>query len=309
MAEITRGDAAALLAQEAGPTVIEHAVKSSRALSLFRNIPMGTKSKTLGMMDVLPTATFVAADETNPAKPTGTASWLSKTLTAEEIAVVVAIPEDVLDDSSVNVTDTVAEACGEAIGRALDAAVFFGTGKPASWPNGLIPAAIAAGATNTVDVGTDLAVDGNNALGLLEALGLVPDGFVAPISTKKSLRGLRGSDGHPIFLQDFTQGAEVDSFYGLPIEFLTANIWTDASANLAAFVSELIAIGVRQDITVKSFDSGVIQASDGSIERNLIQDDAIALRVKARFGFNVATVATDASPTATVYPVAVIDNV
>jgi hypothetical protein len=51
-------------------------------------------------------------------------------------------------------------------------------------------------------------------------------------------------------------------------------------------------IGVRQDIQFRVFDTGVITDDTGAVIMNLLQEDKLALRCVARFGFNVAVPAT-----------------
>ena len=79
-------------------------------------------------------------------------------LVAEEIAAIVPIPENVVDDATFDVWAEIRPMLEEAVGRALDAAVFFGTNKPASWPTAIVPAAVAAG--NVYARGTNNAAAG-----------------------------------------------------------------------------------------------------------------------------------------------------
>jgi hypothetical protein len=51
-------------------------------------------------------------------------------LTAEEIAVIIPIHENTIDDATVGVLDEITKEGGAAIGRKLDAAVLFGTTSP-----------------------------------------------------------------------------------------------------------------------------------------------------------------------------------
>jgi hypothetical protein len=51
-------------------------------------------------------------------------------------------------------------------------------------------------------------------------------------------------------------------------------------------------LGVRSDISFKIFTEGVISDDSGNVVLNLMQQDAVAMRVVARFGFAVAAPAT-----------------
>ena len=73
-------------------------------------------------------------------------------LDAEEIAAIVPVPEAVVDDAEIDLWAEVQEGLAEAVGVALDQAVFAGTNKPASpGRRRIIPGAIAAGNTNVAD--------------------------------------------------------------------------------------------------------------------------------------------------------------
>jgi Phage capsid family len=78
-------------------------------------------------------------------KQTSEAAWAGVTLTAEEIACIVPIPEAVIDDASFDVWAELRPSLAEAIAQTLDAAAIGGINKPTSWPAAVVPAAIAAG--------------------------------------------------------------------------------------------------------------------------------------------------------------------
>ncbi len=69
-------------------------------------------------------------------KPLATIEWSSELLEAEEIALTSFIPDAFLDDAGFPVWESVRAAVGGAIALALDQAVLYGTGAPASYPTG-----------------------------------------------------------------------------------------------------------------------------------------------------------------------------
>ena len=62
--------------------------------------------------------------------------WDKKFITAEEIAVIIPIPEAVLDDSDYDILGrAVRPRVEEAFGKVIDGAVLFDVNKPDSWRN------------------------------------------------------------------------------------------------------------------------------------------------------------------------------
>ena len=70
---------------------------------------------------------------------------------------------------------------------------------------------------------------------------------------------------------------------------------------LAADWSKFV-VGIRQDMTYQLFDQGVISNADGKVHYNLMQQDAKALRVVMRVGFQVANPITRVAAKGTQYP-------
>ena len=140
---ITRSNAEALIPQQISDEIIQALPTQSVALRLMRAMPpMTSKQTKIPVMTGLATAGFVTGDSGQ--KPTSNLTWDNVFINAEELAVMVPIPEAVLDDSSYDIWAQARPRIVEAFGKAIDQAIFFGTNKPSTWPAGLIPAAIAA---------------------------------------------------------------------------------------------------------------------------------------------------------------------
>src|SRR3954451_15404861 len=139
---INRTDASPLIPTEQASQIIQALPQASVALSLFRQVSMGTKITTLPVLDSLGQAYWVNGD--TGLKQTTDVSWVGVDLVAEEIAAIVPIPDAVSADMGVSPWQTVQPLLVARIGAAIDAAVFAGVNKPATWPTALIPAAIAA---------------------------------------------------------------------------------------------------------------------------------------------------------------------
>lgn len=66
----------------------------------------------------------------------------NKYITAEEIAVIIPIPEAVLDDAEYDIWAELKPSIISAFGKVIDGAVLFSTEKPTSWPDGIATSAI-----------------------------------------------------------------------------------------------------------------------------------------------------------------------
>lgn len=287
MADISRSELSTIIQEEYSNELLAGVASESAVLAACRTVDMGTKTQNLPVMATLPEAGFVSesATESEGVKPTAQATWGNKQLVAEEIAVIIPIHENVVDDATTDVLDELTRAGASAIARALDEAVIFGTNKPASWTSSdLLAAAIAASQTATVS-GTlgdedDLAGAIFQAAGFVDEAGWDPTGVLAPRGLRYRLANLRNADGAPIFLPSLssTPGA-MDSVAGLNAFWVSGRVWDRDEAEALVIDGERVVIGVRQDITVKFLD----QATVGGI--NLAERDMVALRFKARYAY------------------------
>ena len=285
MADINRADALALLKEASVGEIIQEATQASAALSTFRTIRMGAAQHRMPVLSALPTAGFVgeSATEASGVKPTSEVSWENKFLNAEEIAVIIPIHENVLEDQSFDIWGEVRPLVAEEFGRVLDKAVFYGTNKPAGWTDAaLIPGAIAAGNSIVAGTGVDLADDFNEAFGQVEDEGFDVNVAYAGRNLRRQLRGLRDADGNPIYLDGVRSDNNTASVYGQELFYVRNGAWDrDASTALVGDRDKAI-IGIRSDMEVKFLD----QATVGSI--NLAERDMVALRFKFRVGYATA---------------------
>jgi HK97 family phage major capsid protein len=302
---ISRTDVAALIPEEVSSKVLEGVVGQSAALSVFPRVTMSRAQQRLPVLSALPTAYFVNGD--TGLKQTTEQNWANKYLNAEEVAAIVPIPEAVLDDSDFDAWGSVQPRLEESIGRVLDAAVFFGTNKPASWPTDIVSAAVAAG--NTVNRGTNAAAAGgiigdfSDVYGTVETDGYDPNALVAVRTIKARLRQVRATTGETLGDEDFAREIKQN------VTFPMRGLWATASgsAEAIAFDRSEFMLAVRQDMTYKVLDQAVIQDNTGAIVYNLAQQDMVALRVVARFGWQVANIINyDQATEANRYPAGVL---
>lgn len=292
---ISRTDAAALIPEDVSADILKNVPAQSAVMGLARRLQnLSAAQRRIPVMSALATAGFVNGD--TGLKPTSDVSWANKYIDAEEIACIVPIPEAVLDDASYDIWAEVRPAIEEAIGKAIDKAVLYGTNIPASWTTNLGSAGIVAGAlaaSQQISAAgyTDMyeAILGETAanvsglFGMVEEDGFMVTGSIAHLSMKRKLRNVRDADGGLIFSTSMQQAG---SFLldGAPILF-PLNGATSATYLLISGQWNQLVYAMRQDITYKLLTESVIQDAQGAIIYNLAQQDMVALRCVIRLGF------------------------
>jgi len=296
-----RADAtAALVPDQVINEIIQEAPKSSVILDRAKTVRMSSQKAKQPVLATLPEAYWVDGD--TGLKQTTKNTWTGLTITAEELAVIVPIPDAVVDDANVPLWDQIKPLLAEAIGLKVDRAALFGEDSPTSWPTGMIPGAIAAGNTITEsdDLGVDVAAMGQQ----LAEQGFGITGFASKPGLQWQLVGLRSATGTPIYTPSLSAGTPA-GLYGYPLNEVMNGAWdADEAVMLGADWSKFV-VGIRQDITYDLFSEGVISDADGKVILNLMQQDTKALRVVFRVGFQVAKPITRVGGSAG-YPAGVI---
>lgn len=262
--------------------IIQEMPTQSFILQRAGQVRMSTKSQRQPVLDVLPMAYWVGGD--TGMKQTSAVDWKNVTLVAEELAVIVPIPEAYLDDAQVPIWDEVRPRIVEAIGAKIDSAALFGVDKPASWPAAIYPSLVAAGNTVRAGTGVDFAQDVTLLGEKIAKDGFAVNGFASRPGLKWKLSGLRSSENIPIYQPDL-QGATGGNLYGYPLSEVINGSWDADEAELIAGDWSKCIIGMRQDITWKMFDQGVISDGSGAVILNLMQQDSVALRVTMRVAY------------------------
>lgn len=289
---INREQAEALIQEQLVETIFQDAPKSSVFMSLARKLPnMTSKQTRIPVLDVLPTAYWVNGD--TGFKQTSEQAWDNVYLTAAELAVIVPIPEAVLDDASFDIMGEVKPRIIEAIGQRVDSAVIFGNNRPSEWQNDIITVARNAG-NNVAATGKmyDNLLGEGGVWGKVEDDGYDVNGAVAAINMKSSLRGIKDDAGRPIFVTDM-QGSTPYAIVGSPLTFPKNGSFDKSVAQIVAGDFSQAVYAIRQDITVKILDQGVIQdPTTKEIIYNLAQQDMVALRIVFRMGWALPNPAT-----------------
>lgn len=289
-----REKAEALIRDQIVDNIEQDLPKESTFMGLARKMPnMTSKQTRVPVLDMLPTAYWVNGD--TGMKQTSAQAWENVFLVAAELAVIVPIPEAVVDDASFDIVGEIVPRVMEAMGQKVDQAIIFGVNKPAEWPSDIVTLARQAG--NNVSIGAtpdyfNLILGENGVFAGVEDAGYGVNGVVASTSMKAKLRGLKGTDGHPIFAQTM-QGATPYALDGAPMYFPQNGSFDKSIAQMVAGDFSQAVYSIRQDITTKILTEGVIQdPSNGNIVYNLAQQDMIALRVVMRLGWALPNPAT-----------------
>ncbi|MFA7087641.1 MAG: phage major capsid protein [Aliarcobacter sp.] len=311
MSYIPRSGAEALMPEEFQREIIENVPEMSAVMSLAKKAPnMSRSQRRMPVLSVLPMAYFINAgsaliDASDiQLKKTTRMLWENKYLDAEELAVIVPIPESVLEDSDYDIWAQVRPKLLEAFGLAFDQAVFYGINAPAIWPDPIVTTAMAA--DNYVPLGAcgdlydDIMGEGG-VIAKVEEDGFMVNGHVAAMVMRGKMRGLRertvdpggqiSFSGPPIFKALTKEGVQGKTSYELDGEqvLFPRNGSIDASRSLmiSGDWSQLI-YAMRKDITWKILSEAVIQDPDtNEILYNLAQQDMIAIRAVMRLAWQV----------------------
>ena len=284
-----RADAEAIIREQVVSNIFQDAPKHSVFLSIAKKLPNMTSNQTrMRVLDFLPTAYWVNGD--TGMKQTTRQAWDNVFINAGELAVIVPI-----SDAEFDIFGEVTPRVMEAIGQKVDAAVIFGDNRPAEWGLDIISRARQAG--NNVSPATgkdyyDLILGENGVFAKVEDDGYGVTGALAPMNFKSKLRGLRDTTGQPIFKSNMQDVARY-SLDGAPITFPENGAFYANIAQLVVGDFSQAVYSIRQDITVKILDQGVIQDPDTKeIIYNLAQQDMTALRIVFRMGWALPNPAT-----------------
>lgn len=314
---IDRTKVSPLIPEDVVDDVWGRVTQQSAALSRFRRVPVAREQTRVPVLSALPTAYWVTGAVADTGlKQTTEMAWVNKFINVEEIACIVPIPDAVLEDLTYDIWGEVRPYLEEAVGRALDAAIFFGTNAPATFPQNINAAAAAAG-NNYTEAATaaagGFADDIDATLALVEADGFDADGIVAARTARSRLRRTRDTTGQ----RAADIGPDGNSYLDMPITYPMRGLFPSGGAagtNVRLFVGDWtqFALGIRRDMSYKLLDQAVIQnqAPTGFadlIRYNLAQQDMVAMRLTFRAGWQVANVINYDQPTAASrYPVGVL---
>lgn len=301
-----RTDAGALAPEEVAREILQGLPAASAALSQFRRVNMSRAQQRMPVLSALPVAYWVSTD--TGLKQTSELAWGNKYLDVRELAVIIPIPINVIDDSDFDIWGEAKPRLIEAFGAKLDAATLMNVDNP--WPEayqkGITRQAFDAGNFVVEGTGVDFADDISLTMGKVEEDGFDVNGFWARRKVRARLRGLRDDNNQPIY-QPIAQGSPA-TIYGEPLTFVAGGPWVN-NYELIAGDRNAAVLGVRSDISFKIFTEGVISDDSGNVVLNLMQQDAVAMRAVGRFAFAVANpINAEGVAEANRFPFAVLVN-
>lgn len=260
----------------------------SKALELGRRLPdMKGKTFKLNVLDYAIKAGWVKNSQ-NPANAEGAEinkkkvsylGWKGVDLVAEEIAVIVPVAEDTLDDTE-NYVDVVPQIYEEAIAafqETIDATAFFGVDTPYASFGGLVPGASSAHAVVAWDgsEGTSFYKAVSAAMKYVETSGYLPDAILGGPSLNSAFRGtltdlgvIAGDQGQVGALPrhiDLTGGFDESTAFAIVGDFKRGFCY--------AF---------RKEMELKILTEATIE--EGDVKYNLAQQDMVGFRFKMRLG-------------------------
>lgn len=308
------------LPPEVAGEILDDVITGSAALQLGSVSRMTRREKIFNLTETLPEAYWIkgttATDKPSfgpgstqtdgsreakdlAMKQTTSMTWTQKRMEAEEMAVLVPLPDTWAADSDVDFEE-IKPYLVEAMSKKLDAAILFGEEVPSSWVasgfNGILPDAIARGnSINAANIGTGAGqyVDLADAIAALSETmaedGYDPSGFVTYPGFKWKLVRLRDANKNPIFDGALTSSPTGQGIYGQALAEVRSGIWNTHKddALLIAGQWDTLKIGIRQDIEFAVTDSAPIFNQAGQLVLNTFQQDAKVLRATFRVAANV----------------------
>ena len=291
---VSRERVEALIREQIVDTIFQDTPKQSAFMSMAHKLPNMTSNQTrIRVLDYLPIANWVNGD--TGMIETSEQAWDNVYIDAAELAVIVPIPENVLNDAERDLIGEITPRIMEAIGQKVDSAIVFGVNRPANWQMDIISLARQAGNNVAATAGKDyydMLLGEKGVFAQVENGGYAVTGAMADTSFRSKLRGLRDTTGQPIFVHSMQDSSKY-SLDGVPLTFpLNGSFRKNITQIVVGDFSQAV-YAIRQDVDVKILDQGVIQDPvTKEIVYNLAQQDMIAIRVTFRMGWAIPNPAT-----------------
>jgi HK97 family phage major capsid protein len=294
----TSGQADALVPEPLATSIIEELPRSSAALTLMQRTTLSSKTQRIPVLDVLPISYWVSGD--TGMKQTTYQAWKNVVLVVEELATIVPIPQAYLDDADMPIWSQVQPRMVESAGALIDQAVLWGTNKPSTWGESVFLGAKKTLQVQKAGTAVDYALDVSTLAQRLVGTGYPVRGFAAMPGLSWKLVGLRSAQGVPIYEPDLQggDGGAPGRLYGYPCSEIDNGSWNATASGAELLMGDFskAMIGVRQDISFKMFTEGVVSNDSGKVILNLMQQDAVAMRMVMRLAYATVNPVTILNP-------------
>lgn len=284
---ILRTDVETFIPEQEYPGIIQGTIENSIVLTYGTRLPnMTSSSEKMNVLESLPVAGFLDGETAH--KPITTASWGKKYIYAEELACIVPVPENVLADATIDIFGQVRPLIQQAMGKAIDGAVFFNVNKPTTWRDGILASATTAKkiVTQTSDMYKDI-MGVNGVIAKVEESGTMPTRGIAAVPMRAQLRELVDANNRPLFKSDM-QGSTRYTLDGIPMEFPLNGAFDPTKALMIMGDFSKLVYSIRQDLSFKVLtEATLVDPSTKTVIYNLAQQDMVALRCVMRLGWEI----------------------
>lgn len=274
--------------------IITGVKNGSAAMKLMKAVPMTKPEEQFTFMSGVGAYWVDEAERIRTSKPTFTKA----TMRSKKMGVIIPTTKENLRYSVTNFFGLMQAEIAEAFYKKFDQAVFTGVESPYAW-NVLKSA---TDAENIVAETSNKYDDLNEAIGLIEAEDLEPNGIATIRKQRVKYRSTKDNNGMPIFNTATSNG--VDDVLGLPIAYTPK--YTFADEPVAELVGDWnqayygILQGIEYEILTEATLTTVADEDGNPI--NLAERDMAAIKATFDLGFMVVKDDAFAAVTATPAP-------
>lgn len=210
-----------------------------------------------------------------------------KHIYAAKIGVIIPIPVDVAEDSEFDIFGHYMPKIVEAFGKKIDGLVVVGgADKPSTWPDAILTQVAAAAHSISLAGETDAYDAISKVMGLIEADGFMPNGWLSPVTTKDLLRRTRSTDGTPIFHAANDRGQH-DQVAGMPCLYSRNGSVNSSNFHILCGAWEEAIYSIRKDMSFSVLKEASLYDSAGTLEFALAQEDVVGLKCVMRLGWQL----------------------
>lgn len=287
----TAGTFAGYLPPEMSAPIFEEAVKSSVAMQLIPQVPLGPQGKVIPMFTGTPTAEWVAEAG---AKPLTTGSVGLKSMSSHKIAAIFVVSAEVVRADPGGFMGNMRKKLGESFALAFDNAFFHGGGSGSSvspFSQNLDQT------TKSVEIGTATAAQGGVYKDMVNVLSsLVNDGkklksWALDTALEPYLLSSLDANGRPFFVEATYTGTAPQvrsgTLLGRPVTMSDGIRGTGTALDTLGYAGDFSQAiwGVVGGITYDVTDQATLPIGTGGAMVSLWQNNLLAVRAEAEYGY------------------------